>query len=108
LTWSRTLTIVAGATSRERLTSEGWRSWRHAALASINPGKAIATLQDRYMNQQWAEEDPRFRTHIVTALGLGLNSHQQKPMLARSFQRVVFSTGVSERVHSIFDVKPMG
>ena len=29
-------------------------SWRHAALASINPGKAIATLQDRYMNQQWA------------------------------------------------------
>ncbi|MFT5101072.1 MAG: hypothetical protein ACI9HY_003204 [Planctomycetaceae bacterium] len=185
------LTIVAGATARERLASEGWRpelftamvgasggakllglghldrylfgeylsrsnhpmelygssvgSWRHAALASINPGKAIATLQDRYMNQQWAEDDPRspsevvdglcewvldslltpndinhiatnprFRTHIVTALGLGLNSHQQKPMLvlgmckaavlnminrqllARSFQRVVFSTGVSE------------
>ncbi len=120
-------------------------SWRHAALASINPGKAIATLQDRYMNQQWAEDDsrspsevvdglcewvldslltpddidhiaanPRFRTHVVTALGLGLNSHQQKSMLAlgmgkaavlnminrqllaRSFQRVVFSTGVSE------------
>ncbi|MDG1203743.1 MAG: patatin-like phospholipase family protein, partial [Pseudomonadales bacterium] len=120
-------------------------SWRHAALASINPGEAIATLQDRYMNQQWAEDDarspsevvdglcewvldslltpddinhittnPRFRTHIVTALGLGLNSHQQKSMLAlgmgkaailnminrqllaRSFQRIVFSTGVSE------------
>ncbi|MEZ7908513.1 MAG: patatin-like phospholipase family protein [Pseudomonadales bacterium] len=185
------LTIIAGATARERLASEGWRpalftamvgasggakllglgyldrylfgeylnrsahpmelygssigSWRHAALASISPGQAIATLQDRYMKQQWAEDDrrspsqvvdglcewvldsfltpddinhiatnPRFRTHIVTALGLGLNSHQKKSMLAlgmakaatlnminrqllaRSFQRVVFSTGVSE------------
>ena len=120
-------------------------SWRHAALACINPAEAIATLQNRYMNQRWAENDRRspqaivdglcawvldslltpnntdhittnrrFRTHIVTALGLGLNSHQQKPMLAlgmakaavlnlldrqllaRSFQRVVFSTGVSK------------
>lgn len=120
-------------------------SWRHAALASSNPGEAIATLQDRYMNQQWAEDDtrsptqvvdglcewvldsllttddikyistnPRFRTHIITALGLGMNSHQKKSfvalgmgraamfnainrqLLARSFQRIVFSSGVSE------------
>ncbi|MEH6912370.1 MAG: patatin-like phospholipase family protein [Oceanicoccus sp.] len=120
-------------------------SWRHAALASINPGEAIATLQDRYMNQQWAEDDPRspaevvdglcewvldslltpddvnhiatnprFRTHIITALGLGINSHQRKSMVAlgmgkaamfnainrqlleHSFQRVVFSSGISE------------
>jgi len=120
-------------------------SWRHAALASKNPGAAIADLQARYLNQQWAEDDPRspsevvdglcewvldnllnedtishitsnprFRTHIVTSLGLGINSHARtslvalgmgkaamfnamsRQLLARSFQRVVFSTGVSE------------
>ena len=120
-------------------------SWRHSALACINPSAAIATLQERYLSQKWLEDDPRspteivdglcewvldsflspddisyiannrrFRTHIVTARGLGLNSHQQKPMLAlgmgkaavlnminrqllaRSFQRIVFSTSTSE------------
>jgi hypothetical protein len=119
-------------------------SWRHAALASPNPAQAIATLQDRYLNQSWDENDtrsptevvdelcewvmdgvltaeaaehicqhPRFTTHIVTARGRGLNSSTKRSaialgmavagasnsinrrFLAHSFQRTVFSSGVS-------------
>ena len=119
-------------------------SWRHAALASPEPLAAITGLQDRYLNQQWDENDrrkphevvdelcdwvldsicstenashicnhPRFNTHIVTARGLGLNNAQRslrlglgmglaairntlgREQLAKSFQRVVFSTGPS-------------
>lgn len=43
-------------------------SWRHAALASPDPGKAIATLQDRYLNQSWDENETRSPTEVVDAL----------------------------------------
>ena len=43
-------------------------SWRHAALASPNPAQAIETLQDRYLNQTWKENETRTPTEVVDAL----------------------------------------
>ena len=43
-------------------------SWRHAALASPNPLQSITKLQDRYLNQQWDEDDPRTPREIVDSL----------------------------------------
>lgn len=120
-------------------------SWRHAALAAEDPLAAITTLQERYLNQAWDEDDPRgatqvvdelcewvidgflsedliaricdhprFTSHIVTARGRGLNGNTAglrlgvgmgasaignavtRRLLARGFQRVVFSSGDNE------------
>lgn len=115
-------------------------AWRHAALTAPDPLAAVTLLQERYLHQQWDEDDPRhprevvdglcqwvldglltdelidnlidhprYSTHIVTALGRGLNNRRadfglgigmglaalgnllHRELLARGFQRVVFS-----------------
>lgn len=43
-------------------------SWRHAALASADPGRTLAELQYRYLNQSWADDDRRGPTAIVDEL----------------------------------------
>ncbi len=43
-------------------------SWRHAALAAPQPMDALARLHDRYLNQQYREDDPRSTTQIVGEL----------------------------------------
>ncbi len=43
-------------------------TWRHAALACPDPGAAIATLQTRYLNQSWEDDDRRPRGAIVDGL----------------------------------------
>ena len=43
-------------------------SWRHAALASAEPLHTVRELQDRYVNQSWADDDKRGATAIVDEL----------------------------------------
>ena len=43
-------------------------SWRHAALAAPDPAQAIETLQDRYLNQTWQENETRNLTEVVDGL----------------------------------------
>ena len=43
-------------------------SWRHAALAAPDPAQAIGTLQDRYLNQTWGENETRSPTEVVDEL----------------------------------------
>lgn len=43
-------------------------SWRHAALASPDPARAITILQDRYLNQSWDENETRSPTEVVDEL----------------------------------------
>ncbi len=43
-------------------------SWRHAALAAPDPGKALGALQDYYLNQRWDENDKRSPGEIVDEL----------------------------------------
>ncbi|MBO6657809.1 MAG: patatin-like phospholipase family protein [Pseudomonadales bacterium] len=43
-------------------------SWRHAALAAPDAAKAIATLQERYLNQAWDENDTRDPSQVIDEL----------------------------------------
>ncbi len=43
-------------------------SWRHAALAALDPAAAIVTLQERYLNQQWDEQDTRHPSEVIDEL----------------------------------------
>ncbi|MEH6584461.1 MAG: patatin-like phospholipase family protein [Halioglobus sp.] len=111
-------------------------SWRHACLAMKDPAAAVATLEQGYLHQHYAHKptaaevsqqsleilkkmlgtsgaedlvnNPRIRTHIVTARGRGPAAASSTPLLATgmgaaalgntlsrkllklSFQRVVF------------------
>jgi len=43
-------------------------SWRLATLAAENPLAALELLQDRYLNQRWAEDDNRRPAEVVDEL----------------------------------------
>ncbi len=43
-------------------------SWRHAAFAPPDPLASLTTLQDRYLNQGWDENEKRSPTEVVDEL----------------------------------------
>lgn len=43
-------------------------SWRHAALAAPDPGKAVVELHERYLNQAWDEKDTRHPSEMIDGL----------------------------------------
>ncbi|MFT6436365.1 MAG: hypothetical protein ACJAVI_004431 [Candidatus Azotimanducaceae bacterium] len=47
-------------------------SWRNSALAAPSPLRSLTRLQDLYLNQRWAENDPRAAGEIVDELCNGI------------------------------------
>ena len=59
---------LAGSEHPLELIGSSIGSWRHAAAAAPDPIAALTSLQERYLNQDWDENDPRSATKIVDEL----------------------------------------
>ena len=59
---------LAGSEHPIELIGSSIGSWRHAAAAAPEPVAGLTSLQERYLNQDWDENDPRSATEIVDEL----------------------------------------
>ena len=59
---------LAGSEHPIELIGSSIGSWRHATAAAPEPVAALTSLQERYLNQDWDENDPRSAAEIVDEL----------------------------------------